>query len=270
MSYRDEQRLAFGAVAELYDRARPSYPEPVIDALLNEIAASGDGIVLEVGAGTGKATILLAERGLDVVALEPDPRMADVARGVCGGFPGVTVETTDFEHWSGRGPARAIVSAQAWHWVDPATRLDLAAAVLTEGGLLAAMWTLPEWEAIELRDELREVYERRVPALAPEFPMHPASRPTTIAGAWREEIEASSGLTSPETIEHIWQEHYSPRAYTEMVSTHQDHVLLDADTKSELMSDIERTIAEGGGSIALTYCTRLCLARREQSGDVAA
>lgn len=234
----------------------------MIDALVDEIAIGGDGFVLEVGAGTGKATILLAERGLDVVALEPDPRMAQVARGICGEFPGVTVETSDFEHWPGPGPARAIVSAQAWHWVDPATRLDLAAAVLGEGGLLAALWTLPEWAAIALRDELREVYARRVPDLAPEFPMHPASRPTTIAGAWQEEIEASGGFRDPKTIEHLWQERYSSRAYTEMVSTHQDHVLLDDDTRSALMNDIARTIDESGGSIAVTYCTRLCLARR--------
>lgn len=262
MASLEHERLAFGSVAELYDRARPSYPAPVIDGFVEALEPIDHGYVVEVGAGTGKATVLLAGRGLEIVALEPDPRMASVARAACSGFPRVTVETVDFEHWHSDRRARAIVSAQAWHWVDRDSRYDLASARLADGGLLAAIWTLPDWERIALRDELRAVYARCVPELEPAFPMHPASAPSTIDGAWQEEIEASRGMTEPETIDHVWQQRYSPRAYTELISTHQDHVLLDSATRSALMADVERAISEHGGSMDVTFCTRLCLARR--------
>lgn len=85
--YGDEQRLAFGQVAQVYDRVRPSYPPVVIDAVLDFAGVRYDGRILEVGAGTGKATTLLADRGLAVLALEPDPAMAAVARMNCAGYP---------------------------------------------------------------------------------------------------------------------------------------------------------------------------------------
>jgi len=59
-------------VAELYDRARPSYPTPVIAAMINALRVRRGDRILEVGAGTGKATAPAAARGLRVVALEPD------------------------------------------------------------------------------------------------------------------------------------------------------------------------------------------------------
>jgi len=61
--FRDEQRLAFGRVAKLYDRVRPSYPDAVIDAVLAFAGLRPGARILEIGAGTGKATMLLAERG---------------------------------------------------------------------------------------------------------------------------------------------------------------------------------------------------------------
>jgi protein-L-isoaspartate O-methyltransferase len=80
--YGDERRLAFGQVAQLYDRVRPSYPPVVIDAVLDFVGSADRVRIVEVGAGTGNATTLLAQRGLAVLALEPDRAMAAVARGL--------------------------------------------------------------------------------------------------------------------------------------------------------------------------------------------
>jgi len=262
----DTKRLAFGSVAAQYDRARPSYPAAVIDSFVAALPPA-EGFVLEVGAGTGKATVLLAERGLDVVGLEPDPRMARLARAACAEYPRVTIETVDFERWRGPGRARAIVSAQAWHWVDAATRYELARDRLVDDGLLAAIWTVPDWSRIALRGALQEVYARCVPDLEPAFPMHPASPPTTIVAPWREEIEAAPGLVRPDTFEHEWQCDYSARAYAEMIATHQDHVLLDDRARRELLGAIEAAIDARGGSIAVAFRTRLCTARRSHGAQ---
>jgi SAM-dependent methyltransferase len=96
-----EQRLVFGEVAELYDRARAAYSEAVIDDVLR--FAGGDGSrlrALEFGAGTGKATVAFAVRGLAIVAIEPSAAMAAVARRNCKPFPNVRLECTTFEDWA--------------------------------------------------------------------------------------------------------------------------------------------------------------------------
>ncbi len=115
-----ERRLAFGEVAELYDRARPGYPAELIDDVIAFAPAAGGTRALEVGAGTGKATELFAQRGLEIVALEPSAQMAAVARRNCARYENVSVEQIEFERWSPAGASFGLVfSAQAWHWIAP-------------------------------------------------------------------------------------------------------------------------------------------------------
>lgn len=97
-------RLVFGEVAELYDRVRPSYPDALVDDVV-ELAGAGNGArdaplaALEVGAGTGKATVMFAQRGVTVHALEPSAAMAAIARRKCSRYEAVTIEEIDFERW---------------------------------------------------------------------------------------------------------------------------------------------------------------------------
>ncbi len=82
-----EQRLVFGEVAETYDRARPGYPDVVVDDIVARAPQTEGMRLLEVGCGTGKATVPFAARGFDLVALEPSEEMAAVARRNCASYP---------------------------------------------------------------------------------------------------------------------------------------------------------------------------------------
>src|SRR5438876_3292992 len=138
-----EHRLGFGEVAEQYDRVRPTYPESLVDAVVAYASLAADDAVVEVGCGTGKATVPFAARGLRIRALEPDEHMAAIARHNCRAL-GVTVETSSFEEWPvAHGSARLVMSAQAWHWVRPGVRLAKAHETLEPGGALALFWNRP-------------------------------------------------------------------------------------------------------------------------------
>src|SRR6266702_3675986 len=116
-----QQRLVFGEVAELYDKARAAYPDALIDDVIGFAGADGAGLrALGVGAGTGKATVGFAARGLEILALEPSAAMAAVAMRNCQQFPGVRIEPASFEGWPAEpGGFGLLYSAQAWHWVQP-------------------------------------------------------------------------------------------------------------------------------------------------------
>ncbi len=127
----------FGEDPDLYDLARPSYPAALLDDLLTMVGAAR---ALDVGCGTGKATVLLAARGLNGVGIEADPAMAAVARRNLAGQPGWRIEVSDFEKWPGadrEAPFDLVCSAQAWHWLDPAVRLHKAHDLLRSGGWLS-------------------------------------------------------------------------------------------------------------------------------------
>ena len=263
MSFRDEQRLAFGSVAELYDRARPSYPPEAIDDVIAYARLRCGDTVLEVGAGTGKATVLLAARGLNVVALEPSAAMAAVAAVNCRGRAGVALVQSEFERWEPTARFAALVSVQAWHWVAPAVRYERAHAALAPGGTLAAVWTFPDWAACRLGGALADAYRRAAPGLAPDFPMHPAGEPTRLAGDWPAEIAASGRFGDPQVTTHAWSQPYTSTQYVELLQTHQDHILLPGADRRSLLAAIATAIEDAGsGTLTMTFVTRVCLARR--------
>jgi SAM-dependent methyltransferase len=98
--------------------------------------------VLEIGPGTGQATVPLAERGCQVVAVELGPELAAVARRNLASFPAVEVVTATFEDWPlPAEPFDLVLVASAFHWLDPAVRVPKAADALRPGGALATVVT---------------------------------------------------------------------------------------------------------------------------------
>jgi SAM-dependent methyltransferase len=256
-----ERRLSFGEVAELYDESRPSYPDELIDDVIAHVGVSPGQTALEVGAGTGRATLLMAARGLSVVALEPSAEMAAVARRNCAPYAGVRIEQTDLEHWRGEGARYPLVfSAQAWHWVAPEARYPAARAALREGGTFAAFWNRVDWRASELREEILAAYEGA--GVEPDGPMHPAQpEAPELGGSWEREIDAAAGLAAPEVRVYGWDCEYSTDAYVALLGTHGDHIMLDADRRASLLRSVARAIDAHGGAFVLRYVTILCLAR---------
>ena len=132
--WHQQQASSFGAVADVYERGRPSYPAEAIDWLVPAHATR----VADVGAGTGKLTRQLHERGLDVIAVEPSPGMREQLHRAVPEVP--VLAGTGEEIPLAGGAVNAVFVAQAWHWVDPVRAVPEVARVLAPGGRLALLW----------------------------------------------------------------------------------------------------------------------------------
>ncbi|BDD84600.1 hypothetical protein TPB0596_43630 [Tsukamurella pulmonis] len=130
--HEDRRRaLSFGAIAEDYDRLRPRYADVTVDAI-----TTGAGTAVDVGAGTGILARQLRERGVEVLAVEPDAAMAEVARA-----SGVPAEVATFEDWDAQGRTFDLVTfGQSWHWVDAETAIPRLADLLAPGGRVVLLW----------------------------------------------------------------------------------------------------------------------------------
>ncbi|CPT19507.1 Putative methyltransferase [Mycobacteroides abscessus subsp. abscessus] len=131
-----EPSLSFGSQAAAYERGRPSYPPEAIDWLL----PPGAHDVLDLGAGTGKLTTRLVERGLNVVAVDPLAEMLEVLSNSLPDTPALlgTAEEIPLPDNS----VDAVLVAQAWHWVDPERAIPEVARVLRPGGRLGLVWNV--------------------------------------------------------------------------------------------------------------------------------
>ena len=250
----EERRRAgsFGADAERYDRVRPSYPDALIDHLLAEPAPT----VLDVGCGTGIASALFAARGCDVLGVEPDERMARVARQ-----RGLTVEIGGFEDWDAAGRRfDLLVCGQAWHWIDPQRGSAKAAECLRPDGRVAIFWNFGEPEPAA-RAALGAVYERLEPQL---------ERDTVLLGNGRDDrLEiAVSGLretgrfTEPELLRWTWTRRYTTEEWQEHLLSHSDHQTLDPARREPLVAAVAQAVDGLGGGFDMVYTAAAVVGRR--------
>jgi ubiquinone/menaquinone biosynthesis C-methylase UbiE len=125
---------SFGGVADAYERGRPTYPVEAVDWLLDDQPLT----VLELGAGTGKLTRVLVERGHDVHATDPDEAMLTILEEQ---LPGVRTAVASAEEIPlPDNSVDAVVAAQAFHWFDLDRALPEIARVLRPEGRICLLW----------------------------------------------------------------------------------------------------------------------------------
>lgn len=250
----DDQRarraLVFGEVAELYDRARPTYPPELVDHVLSVIPDPLNARVLEVGAGTGKATTLFARRVGSLIALEPDPAMATIAERRTATLDHVNVLVNSFEDWvTNLPPFDAILAAHCWHWVDPRIAYSKARALVQPNGVLAAFWNVPDLEQSPLYELINDAYRAHAPTLE--------DKTATTRRSFGDTLARHPGFRMAEQREFDWDLDYTAREYTDMLCTHSDHHLLPDEQRDALMEAVAGVIDDAGGTITLRYETLL-------------
>ncbi|SHL37781.1 class I SAM-dependent methyltransferase [Streptomyces yunnanensis] len=253
----------FDEDAELYDRARPGYPSELFDDLA-ELAGIGRGCrLLEVGAGTGKATVPLAERGCRITAVELGEAMAAVARRNLAGFGAVEVITSDFESWPlPKEPFDAVVSATAFHWIDPAVRLAKAADALRPGGALAVIATHHvAGGSEEFFVEVQDCYEHFDPATPPGLRLPAADDVDT--SDYTDEVADSGRFGPVVSRRYAWDLTYTTVEYLEVLRTYSGHRALPPAAREGLLGCIAALIdTRYGGRVTKRYLTELRVSRR--------
>jgi SAM-dependent methyltransferase len=237
---------AFGREAERYDRTRPRYPDALVDAV---VTASPGPDVLDVGCGTGIAARQFQAAGCRVLGIDPDPRMAELARRT-----GVEAEVAAFEAWDPAGRAfDAVVAGQAWHWVDPVAGAAKAARLLRPGGRLAVFWNAFQ-PPTELMEAVAAVYRRLTPELTFFLRLGPGvDGYSALLTAAEDGIRQVGAYGDPERWRFDWHRHYTRDEWLDQVPSFAGHGHLAPDTLTELLAQIGAAIDAVGGGFTMDY-----------------
>jgi len=172
----------FEIAADAYERGRPDYPQDAVDDLINEIGFSSEKTILDLGAGTGKFTRLIANRGANIVAVEP---VAGMRQKFSQLLPSISIQAGTAESLPlANASVDSVVVAQAFHWFSGEKSLTEIARVLKPGGKLAMIWNVRD-ESIDWVAKLTEIVDQ-----------HEKGAPRYKTGQWKVAF-AHSRLFSP-------------------------------------------------------------------------
>jgi SAM-dependent methyltransferase len=229
-----DRSLSFGSAASAYERGRPSYPPEAIDWLL----PTGARDVLDLGAGTGKLTTRLVERGLDVVAVDPIPDMLEVLRNSLPETRALlgTAEEIPLEDNS----VDAVLVAQAWHWVDPGRAIPEIARVLRPGGRLGLVWNTRD-ERLGWVRELGQIIG-------------------SDGDRGRFDVELPAPFSQPQRHQVEWTNYLTPQALIDLVASRSYCITSPTEVRTRTLDQVRELLAThpalaNSTGLALPYVT---------------
>jgi SAM-dependent methyltransferase len=207
-----------------YERGRPSYPEDAVDALVRELSIVPGRVVLDLAAGTGKLTRLLAPTAASIIAVEPVAAMrarlqleAPTARALEGTAEAIPLDTSSVD---------AVVVAQAFHWFDGPRALREIHRILRPNGRLALIWNARDESVPWVRD-VSELVHR-----------HAGDAPSYRTGLWRRAFEATTAFSPLRELGFVHTQSLDEQGLRDRFGSISYIAALDAPTRETLLDDI--------------------------------
>ncbi|QCU78518.1 SAM-dependent methyltransferase [Citricoccus sp. SGAir0253] len=222
-----------------YDAIRPSYPAGVVDFLL----PAGARAAVDLGAGTGLFTALLAGRGLAVTAVDPSGAMLEVLHEA---LPAVrTVRAPGERTGLPEGVADLVTAAQAWHWIDPVAGTAEAARLL--GGTRVAE---PVLGIVSNQLDTSVPWVHRLSRIMHAGDVHPPRRPPAVG----------EPFAAPEGRWWHWTQPITPEGLHGLMATRSYHLRAGEAVRERMRANLDWYLLEHlghapGEVLALPYVT---------------
>lgn len=249
----------FDEDASLYDEMRPKYPDKLINDIINISGISEKGSVLEVGCGTGQATLSFASKGYQMTCLDIGKNLIEVAKRNLSDYK-VDFFASSFEEWTPSKKYNLLISATAFHWIDPEIRYHYAFQVLQDDGWIALFWNKHPTPFTGFFVDVQKVYNDIVPEWR-----NPNDRSTTEE--WirdqKHEIEATNLFGDVKVQKYRFVMTFTSKEYLKLLNTFSDHRSLEEKRRQRLYAGIEELIdRDYEGHVERPYLSVLFMSKK--------
>lgn len=258
----EQRKVWYTPVVDAYDRGRPRYPEALIERSIEVAHLCPDSNILEVGCGSGIATLNFAQLGYAIDALEPNPNFCQVATRRLDLFPKVRLIQQAFEEWQLQSQAyQILLAANSWHWVSADIKYAKASQTLREDGSLVLLWNLTLEPSYPVYQVLNQVYQAYAPTIMPKY--EGSDKQSQIIAGLGKPV-GDSGLFEPPSTEIIaCVQTYPVDRYLDYLSSGSQYVALESQVRATLFSELRAVIEQQfQGEIQLFNLAALQVARK--------
>lgn len=260
-------RMHFDEIVLNYDRLRPEYPKKLFSDIFDYIGTDNVKNALEIGAGTGKATVSFLDAGYNVTAVEIGTNMADFLRGRFNSYNKFKVIVAAFEDaLLEDGNYDLIYAAASFHWIDAKIGCPKAFHLLNNGGTFALFRynSIPP-DGDVLYEEIQEVYKKyyHKPYKKPVRKTHEDFKePIEILNGYGFKDLNKYGFTDISVKLYDAAKTFNADVYIDLLDTLADHRGLPEDDKVALYAGIKEAILRHGGLYKVDYIFQLYMGRK--------
>lgn len=249
------QSEQFDLSSDYYDRFRPSYPRELVDKIISDACLLENSKILEIGAGSGKATELFVDRGFDMFCVEPGKNLVEKGLKRFSSTNKVKYYNGRFEDWDElKDYFDLAISAQAFHWVQKPLGFEKCASSLKANGYIGLFWNLYITYNEPIDNELdktgmiflqsEEECENRIKSHI-------------------EEINSSGCFKESKTYRFPWSKKYSTDEYIGFMKTGNQYLSASETERQQAEDKVRAIIDSYGGFITRHYLCVLFLAQKK-------
>ncbi|MBW4518112.1 MAG: methyltransferase domain-containing protein [Scytolyngbya sp. HA4215-MV1] len=262
----EQRKHWYSPAAEAYHRARPRYPQALIQQVFEIAQLSRHSKILEVGCGPATATTAIAQLGCPTLALEPNPAFYRLAQQNCIPYPNVELLNTSFEEWiPDTEPFDAVIAASSFHWIPAAVGYPKAARILSEQGYLILLWNKELQPTEAVYQHLQAVYQRHAPALARYETQAEQEEILRKLG----QLMMDSGYFQTVITEQVKVEvTYTVDDYLTLLNTYSPYLKLEPSIQKSLFAELRETITQiSGNTLDLSYLSAFHIASKNPTAS---
>ena len=247
-------KYSFGDIAEEYDAIRPGYPTELYNTLVLHCQLNSTTKALEIGCGTGQATIDLIKHIGKLLCIDLGEEQIRIAKTAFKNHKNITFKAVAFENFEiSKQQFDLIFCAQAFHWLDPEKRFLQTSKLLKNKGYLALIWNIDSSVSTSLQEKIDILYQKIVPS-EPSFSERQAIFTKDVE---QTKVQMTECGYFANVVSYIYENPhtYDSDSYIRLISTYAYIRAIDSTVRDRLFDAISKTVDSAGGEITVFHNT---------------
>ncbi len=253
----------FNTVATKYDQFRPDYPDELYQTIFDDIEINSLSQVVEIGIGSGQATLPILKKGCSLIAVERGEELSKLCLEKFATYPNFKIITKKFEDIAfPRNQYDLVYAATSFHWIEESIGYSKVYAMLKSGGVFARFANHPRIDEsqLELMAEIDQLYATYyVPAGKVYQPIKAYDEKQAIQKA---NIAKKYGFVDIKHALFDRKRTFLSSEYIALLETYSDHIAIEPNIRNLFFSKIKEAIDRHGGSLIIRDTIDLQLARK--------